>query len=190
MTLSFLGCTASLFAFEKHCEQKYGDKPYYAHLFDTVFVMKRFAEKKLSQELIDAAWLHDVVEDTTTTIDDVRETFGDYVANIVDAVSCQAAPTRKQRQQLTYPKIRETLDAITVKLSDRIANLEEALKTLILDGGNDMFSMYLKEWDTFKTELRGRCLGESSIEAEMWEHLDKLFLKGNAILAQDKESTK
>lgn len=181
MTLILVGAAAR-FAIEKHGEQKYGDKPYQFHLFDTVYIMRCFAGSKLSQGLLDASWLHDVVEDTETSIDDVRSAFGDYVADIVGAVSYHVAPTRKQRQELTYPKIRATPDAITVKLADRIANVGESVRSLTSVQSAGSFSMYSREWDTFKAELRGRCSGEGVIEAEMWKHLDELFVKGSSIV--------
>src|SRR6266404_6039028 len=59
---------ATRFAIDAHGEQRYRRKPYQVHLIDVVNVLRRFIDwDDLPQEFIDAAWLHDVLEDTSTT---------------------------------------------------------------------------------------------------------------------------
>ena len=167
-------------AVEFHKGQMYGRKPYNTHLFDVVGVLKRFVEwDTLSQELIDAAWLHDVVEDTETTADYLEHVFGKRVRDLVSAVTNEPGENRKIRGQLTYPKIRETSKAILIKLSDRIANVEQCISHDRLGRKpGKLFKMYLKEWPDFQEGLRGRCAGEDAHAKIMWEHLDGLFIEG------------
>lgn len=73
---------ALLFATEHHQHQhRKGTKiPYMAHLLN---VCKLLAENECSDEILVAALLHDVVEDTDVTIEEVEEKFGGHVADIV-----------------------------------------------------------------------------------------------------------
>jgi hypothetical protein len=172
--------SAALIALEKHKDQLYGRKPYHVHLFDVVNVLLRFIEwDEMPQELIDAAWLHDVLEDTDTPREELEGSFNERVVRLVDAVTNEAGPNRAERQRLTYPKIRRTTGAITLKLADRIANLEQCVSHDRLGRRpGRLFKMYLKEWDSFQSELRGRCRGEGAAAKLMWEHLDELINEG------------
>ena len=71
---------------EAHMEQKRkSGEPYIMH---PVAVAKIVAEElRLGANPIIAAFLHDVVEDTPYTIEDIRERFGDDVAFLVDVVT-------------------------------------------------------------------------------------------------------
>lgn len=171
---------ATIFAIRRHAGQMYGDKPYHVHLFDVVNVLRRFVEwHGLPQHIVNAAWLHDVVEDTTTTIDEVRRKFGDEVADLVNAVTKGEGKNRAEKAAKTYPKIRQVQDAVTLKLADRIANLEQCVNhdRVGRDVGK-IFQMYLDEWPTFQAELRGKCNGEGPVSIMMWDHLDSLFEEG------------
>ena len=61
-----------------HREQEYGGLPYFTHL---LAVMENISDP--SEDELVAAALHDVVEDTEVTVEDVAERFGDHVAEIV-----------------------------------------------------------------------------------------------------------
>lgn len=171
---------ASLFALERHDDQMYGRKPYHVHLLDVINVLRRFIDwDDLNQELIDAAWLHDVVEDTETRIEEVRARFGDRVTALVHAVTNEDGPNRKERHLRTYPKIRETSGAIILKLADRIANLEQCVShDRVGRRPGKLFRMYHREWNDFQKELRGRCRGEGTLGEAMWEHIDTLIAEG------------
>lgn len=79
-----------------------------------------------SPEQIAAAWLHDVVEDTPVTLEEIRERFGDVIAVIVDGLT--DPPEYKGMQLLE----RKTLQAkrvagkcrsvMLVKIADQISN--------------------------------------------------------------------
>lgn len=172
---------AALFAIERHGAQLYGRKPYHVHLNDAVGVLRRFIDwDDLPQEFIDATWLHDIIEDTETTRAEIEALFGARVAELVHAVSNEPGPNRKARHALTYPKVRSVDRAITVKLADRIANVEQAVShDRFGRPPQGLFWMYAKEWDEFQRELRGRCLGEGEPEIAMWEYLIELMQEGH-----------
>jgi hypothetical protein len=60
--------------------RKYTHQPYEHHLKEVSDHLQRLGA---DEEMIAAAWLHDVVEDTPTTLDEIRREFGDGVADLV-----------------------------------------------------------------------------------------------------------
>jgi (p)ppGpp synthase/HD superfamily hydrolase len=152
---------AKFFASTKHGAQQYGGLPYTHHLAAVEAVLRHhgFGE---DDEMLVAAWLHDVVEDTPTKAKDVVEMFGESVGALVVAVTNEEGANRKIRSALTYPKTRSLSRAVALKLADRIANVE---------AGGKLVDMYRKEYDDFKRNLRTP--GEWDA---MWAHLDSLLL--------------
>ena len=149
------------YATVKHAGQSYsGGLPYTHHLAQVEAVLRRF--NVTDENLLTASWLHDVVEDTDVKVKDIEEMFGPEVALLVYAVTNEDAPNRKMRHALTYPKIREAgVGAITLKLADRIANVES--------GGN-LVGMYKKEHEDFR-----RALYTPGQADTMWQHLNQLL---------------
>jgi (p)ppGpp synthase/HD superfamily hydrolase len=148
------------YATVKHGDQKYGFLPYTTHLAAVENVLRRF---NISDTiLLGAAWLHDVCEDTGTKIKEIEELFGEETASVVGAVTNEKGDNRKIRAALTYPKIRTNKKAVTLKLADRIANVEN---------GGSLVTMYKKEYEDFK-----RALYTKNENEEMWARLDRLLL--------------
>ena len=65
--------------------RKFTGEPYIVHPIDVAMILSRFGIT--DEDTLVAALLHDVVEDTDTTLDDVKEAFGARVAQLVDQVS-------------------------------------------------------------------------------------------------------
>jgi (p)ppGpp synthase/HD superfamily hydrolase len=155
---------AQSFAEVAHEGQKYGDEPYTVHLKAVAMVLCRFG--CTDEHLLSAAFLHDVVEDTDVTIDQVNLCFGKRVADLVYRVTNEPGANRMARHVATYPKIKESEDAVMLKLADRIANVEASVED------PDKMKMYTKEWPFFKESLYTPGLHEP-----MWKHLVKLMEK-------------
>src|SRR5213596_983371 len=90
------------------------------------------AQLRLDDETIAAALLHDVVEDTETGIEDLREEFGDEVAKLVEGVTKLTRvhfQSREQAEAENYRKLimamAEDARVILIKLADRLHNLRE-----------------------------------------------------------------
>jgi GTP pyrophosphokinase len=103
-------------------------EPYITH---PVAVAQELAEMHLDSEAICAAILHDVVEDTSATLDEIQEKFGEDVALIVDGVSKLDQiqfRSRAEAQAESFRKMMlamiEDIRVILVKLSDRLHNME------------------------------------------------------------------
>ena len=114
-------------AFEAHKEQrrKTGE-PYIIH---PIAVARIIAEElELGANPVIAAFLHDVVEDTDYTIDDIRDRFGDDVAFLVGVVTKQKKEKQVQSKQVdNYRQILASVQydvrAILIKLADRLHNM-------------------------------------------------------------------
>jgi (p)ppGpp synthase/HD superfamily hydrolase len=156
---------AQALAATSHGDQKYGETlPYVKHLADVVEVLKRF--NVTDEEMLIAGWLHDVVEDTSTSLLHVELTFGRRVADLVHRVTNEEGKNRRERHEKTYPKIQASDDAITLKLADRIANIEFSY----IANDEDKLKMYAKEYKGFREKLY-----KPGVHDAMWRHLDFLI---------------
>jgi (p)ppGpp synthase/HD superfamily hydrolase len=115
-----------------------------------------------------ATWAHDLIEDTRTSYNDVKDVLGREAADIVYAVSNEKGKTRAERaNDKYYEGIRNTPGAVFVKLCDRIANVQYSKMTK-----SRMFEMYKKENINFMIKL-GREVGNPY--EEMYQYLINLF---------------
>lgn len=165
----------------RHAGQTYADEaPYSVHLEAVVGVLGRFGY--FDNVIVCAAWLHDAIEDTGTSYNDVRDRFGEEVAELVYAVTSELGRNRKERNAKTYPKLIGAGQlALTLKLADRIANVEYGMAN---GGKNDM---YAKEFSGFEEALRylpaepGPCLCDACVRhpilEPMWNYLANLIGK-------------
>jgi (p)ppGpp synthase/HD superfamily hydrolase len=153
------------FARVAHRDQVYGQGSFFElHLTRVVATLERFDES--DPVLLAAGWLHDVVEDTSTSVDSVRQEFGDEIADLVARLTDERDGTRRERQQKTHARIRERTGAVRVKLADRIANVESNIEmnSPLVD------RMYRKEYSRFRDQLY-----KAGEYEEMWSYLDGLL---------------
>ena len=118
---------AYLLAAEAHSEQRRkSGEPYIIH---PIAVARIIAEElELGANPIIAAFLHDVVEDTDYTIEQIRERFGDDVAFLVNAVTKQKKAKYQHSKQIdNFRQILESVSfdihALLIKLADRLHNM-------------------------------------------------------------------
>jgi (p)ppGpp synthase/HD superfamily hydrolase len=156
-------------AIEKHRNQKYGNRPYIFHLDEVATKLIMFGV--IEEDLLCAAYLHDILEDTDYCSEELRSNFGNEVLDIVLAVTDEPGLNRAERKIKTYPKIKNNKKAIIVKLADRISNLENAL----YHNKIDFFKTYKKEQEHFSGIVKTSDLEISALEKSMWDHLDKLL---------------
>ena len=158
--------SAFMLAYEAHATQRYGDDPYLVHLFDTYNVLLEFGHKV--PELLAAALLHDVIEDTPTNYTQVLQATNETVAEIVYACTDELGRNRKERKVRTLAHLHAwTMQrgeaALTVKLADWIANVGESLREE--DVGK--LKMYRKDWPEF-AQFRDRFPAEELEPMWLW----------------------
>ena len=102
-----------------------------AYISHPVAVAQELAEMHLDAQAVEAALLHDVVEDTQASITDIEEKFGDEVALIVDGVSKLDQIQFRSRAEAQAESLRkmmlamiEDIRVILVKLADRLHNMQ------------------------------------------------------------------
>ncbi|MDT0344387.1 HD domain-containing protein [Streptomyces litchfieldiae] len=116
------------FAVRWHADQtRPAGEPYVEHLLEVVCVLVE-AVGTTDVDVLRAAVLHDVVEDTECSLDDVREHFGDRVAVLVDWVTKPAPSegrTREEARAAYLTRLRTAPpDALLLKLADRLSNVQ------------------------------------------------------------------
>src|SRR5213596_1687324 len=114
-------------AFEHRGQVRHSGEPY---LILPLAVADFLADMKLDAVAIAAGLLHDVVEDTLTTIDRIQELFGAEVAHVVEGVTkISAIPfsSSEERQAENFRKMLlamvDDIRVILVKLADRLHNM-------------------------------------------------------------------
>jgi (p)ppGpp synthase/HD superfamily hydrolase len=121
---------AAKYAAEKHAGQKrkgLAKEPYVNHLIEVAELIAASSEA-LDTNLIVAGLLHDTIEDTETTVQELKQRFGGDVTSLVlEATDDKSLPkeTRKALQIETAPH--KSPRAQTLKLADKISNLRSLL---------------------------------------------------------------
>ena len=162
---------AKYLAISLHGMQTYDKYPYYYHLEQVVDVLDEFGFTEDKFRI--SGVLHDVMEDTAISYNDIKNQFGEEIAEIVYAVTDELGRDRKERKAKTYPKIMANTDAIIVKLADRIANVRNSMKYK-----PEMGKMYTKEFDDFKNALYSSTHTEAT---SMWNELEGI-IRGERII--------
>jgi len=127
-------------------------------------------EETFRNYIILAAWGHDLIEDTRSSFNDVKEVLGHTAADIVYACTNEKGKNRKERaNDKYYEGIRNTPGAVFVKLCDRIANVQYSKMTK-----SRMFEMYKKENENFMLQL-GWSGSPNHNYSKMFNYLINLF---------------
>jgi guanosine-3',5'-bis(diphosphate) 3'-pyrophosphohydrolase len=100
-----------------------GDEPYINHLAEVANLLARVTDG-IDPELVAAGWLHDTIEDTETTREELAENFSPRVASLVVEVTDDMTlpkPERRQRQITDAPH--KSPDAKLIKIADKVSNI-------------------------------------------------------------------
>lgn len=158
--------TAYLFAHSLHSGQlRKSGEPYIVH---PIAVAEILAEYKMDETSLVAALLHDVVEDTHVSVQEVETQFGANVAAIVDGLTKLAKVEFRSSQEKLAENFRKMIVAmsrdirvIVVKLADRLHNMR-TLRALPLEKRQRI----AEETSEIYAQLAGR-LGIYKIKAEL-----------------------
>lgn len=118
---------AMQFAITKHEGQvrKFSGKPYVSHPIKVAHLVSTFSKNK---NLVAAAYLHDTVEDTNTTLKEIEETFNSKIADLVKELTSMPDGIKEfgKQEYLAKKMTSMSADALTIKLCDRLDNLSDA----------------------------------------------------------------
>lgn len=163
--LSAVVVRAREFAARAHGEQRYGEHPYLYHLDAVAGLLRPYGE---AAQVV--GYLHDVVEDTAVPLQEVREGFGEAVAECVGLLTDEPGANRKERKARTYAKLARVEGslrlALVVKAADRLANLR-----MSVDGENDAkLGMYREEHPAFREAAYRPGLCD-----ELWAEMERIL---------------
>lgn len=142
---------AKIFAYNKHSNQKRKGKniPYTTHLDLVNYILSTLTDK---EEILAVGWLHDVAEDTDTTLDEILNIFGDRIGHLVDLEtekkeknSIKSWRKRKETQLMELKELEEKdLEVLLITFSDKMANLMEIYQDYLIIGN--------KIWERFNNK--------------------------------------
>lgn len=108
-------------AFAYHKKQRYGDRPYSAHLQMVVNFARIYSElipKEAREDVICAAYLHDILEDTLCAQDEILRALNPRILLIVKLLTKNSSNLEEYFNQVAQDDL-----AIFVKLCDRYSNV-------------------------------------------------------------------
>ena len=152
---------AIIFAVNAHrnTERRGKGFPYIVHPMEAVEIVATITP---DQELLAAAALHDTVEDTDVTVEDIRREFGDRIANLVHAESDQFTEGVSEedswhdRKQAAIDRLRNAPhDAKIVAMGDKLSNMR-AIWRDYMTKGDDLWNIFhVKDKESHEWHYRG-----------------------------------
>ncbi len=139
---------AALFALNAHRGQtrKNGKTPAVMHLFEVASIISTMTD---DYEVISAGLLHDTVEDTDVTIDDIEREFGQRIRDLVASetenkrqhLAAEQTWMIRKQESLEWIKNSTDRDAKIVWMADKLSNIR-SFNRLYAERGEDMWQMF------------------------------------------------
>lgn len=123
---------AKIFAIEKHRNQKRKDgiTPFSEHLEGVVNRLKNIGIS--NEEILSAAWLHDTIEHTDTTFEEINEIFGNTISVLVLSLSKDYKLAKKDIETQYVSQLKNSsFQSKIIKFCDISANLKDLLNAPI-----------------------------------------------------------
>lgn len=121
---------AAHFAAVKHAHQRRkgeDQEPYINHLMEVSEILAQFTD---DQDVIVAGMLHDTLEDTETTYEELVKEFGTKIANVVREVTDDRTLPKVERKRLQVQNAPHKSDqAKMIKIADKISNLRSIINS-------------------------------------------------------------
>lgn len=173
---------ATNFAAIKHKDQRRKDPEGTPYINHPVGVANYLSQAGVDQiEVLQAALLHDTVEDTDTTLDEIELKFGKKVAGIVAEVTDEKGLEKAERKRLQIIHARHaSKEAKLVKLADKLYNIKDLERSLPSGWTNERRLEYYK----WAAKVILGCRGSNQ---QLEDQLDEV-LKRNGI--EDPKSVK
>ena len=122
-------------------KRKYTGEPYMVHCLEVAQIIKSYTDEV---DMVVAAVMHDVLEDTDVTVEEMRAVFGDLVTNLVLEVTDVSKPSdgnRAVRKQIDRDHLaKSSVWGANIKLADLISNTGSIAKY-----DPDFAKVYLRE---------------------------------------------
>lgn len=162
---------AIVFAVQAHSgiERRGKGYPYIIHPLEAVEIV---ATMTADQELLAAAALHDTVEDTEVTLEQIRAEFGDRIASLVADESDDETPESVSKEDSWHIRKKTTIDRLSrasrdtkmVALGDKLSNMRAIARDYAVQGDALWNLFHVKERKSHEWHYRG--LAEALREME------------------------
>lgn len=166
------------FAAEKHNDQRRKDaksSPYINHPIQVAEILWRVGDVRDTTLLV-ASLLHDTIEDTGTTPDEIKANFGEAVLALVLEVTDDKSLPKQVRKQLQVEHApHKTRSAKLLKLADKISNVEDIITSPPRDWSWERRQEYLLWTERVVAGLRG-------VNEKLETQYDELLTQGKASL--------
>ena len=139
---------AAHFAAQKHRDQRRKDEDFSPYINHPISIAKIISEigNVEDPEVLAAALLHDTIEDTKTTPEELIDNFGERVCSLVQEVTDDKNLPKLERKQRQIDHAKEiSKDAALIKLGDKISNVTDITDTPPTHWDNERRLEYL-EW--------------------------------------------
>lgn len=167
---------AANFAAIKHKDQRRSDPsktPYINHPIGVAYQLVNEA-KVFDQATLTAAVLHDTVEDTDTSLDEIEREFGTEVRGLVDEVSDDKSLEKMERKRLQIVNApKKSTKAKLVKLSDKLYNLRDLEKQTPVGWTEERTQQYF----IWAKQVVDGMRSTGSININLEDELDKIFAR-------------
>ena len=116
------------FASTKHQFQSRKGKsnpPFINHLIDVSYILQKYGEIN-DQDILAAAFLHDTIEDTDTSYEELNNQFNENIANMVlDLTDDKSLPANERKRQQILKATTLKANSRMIKLADKISNIKD-----------------------------------------------------------------
>ncbi len=147
-----------------------GDEPYINHLAEVASLLSA-ATEGADAELVAAGWLHDTIEDTETTQEELAQRFGLRVAALVEEVTDDMSLEKRERRQRQIEDApRKSAGAKLIKIADKISNI----RARMLPDPSREQREDLADYLAFAEKVAAGCRGSNAV-------LDRLFDETSAL---------
>jgi (p)ppGpp synthase/HD superfamily hydrolase len=142
----------------KHRQQTLadGETPYFTHVVRVCWILRDVFQIKDTATIV-ASILHDVVEDTNTTIEEIAELFGKTIAHYVDLLTKDPTLPKRQREHEYDEKLLNAPETVQIaKLADLYDNLSRRIGTTRLPSTIKNARRLAAKFELLLTSRRGR----------------------------------
>jgi guanosine-3',5'-bis(diphosphate) 3'-pyrophosphohydrolase len=166
------------FAAEKHSDQRRKDSkasPYINHPIQVAEILWRVGDVR-DITLLVASLLHDTIEDTRTTPEEIKAIFGeDVLVLVLEVTDDKNLPKQVRKELQVEHAAHKTRNAKLLKLADKISNVQDILASPPRDWSLERKQEYLLWTEKVVAGLRG-------VNEKLEAQYDELLSKGKASL--------
>jgi len=132
--------------YRRGTDEKGNKLEYFIHPESVAEIVQRLKKSHKIAHLIAAAYLHDTVEDTDTSINQIKEEFGELVANLVEELTSDEEQLKimGKEKYLTQKLLTMSSWGLVIKLADRLDNVKEIPE--IMKSGNTQKKKWARKY--------------------------------------------